>query len=217
MTGAPISSKYSKLRTIVHLVQDVSAIGGISGRVRNTVASARGRIIRHICLSAKGDPAAAALDTFYAEENEAEVLAFLGACHAIDTVVIAPNTVLRAFSPTIQEQLSRLPVLHMASGQLSFILQDTLALAVGTPGKPGQVELWHKYKDFTGEYVLHCHFLGHEDRGMMFNVQTVCKDDPTKWGKSTLDEAPECVPGNLIPASPKCPATAAAAASSASQ
>ena len=91
------------------------------------------------------------------------------------------------------------------------------SLAVGTPGKPGQVELWHRYKDFTGEYVLHCHFLGHEDRGMMFNVQTVCKDDPTKWGKSTLDEAPECVPGNLIPASPKCPATAAAAASSASE
>jgi FtsP/CotA-like multicopper oxidase with cupredoxin domain len=98
-----------------------------------------------------------------------------------------------------------------------YVWQDTLALAVGTPGKPGQVELWHKYKDFTGEYVLHCHFLGHEDRGMMFNVQTVCKDDPTKWGKSTLDEAPECVPGNLIPASPTCPAPAAAAASSASE
>lgn len=30
-----------------------------------------------------------------------------------------------------------------------------------------------RFLDFTGEYVLHCHFLGHEDRGMMFAVQTV--------------------------------------------
>ncbi|ANY77696.1 hypothetical protein BB934_05160 [Microvirga ossetica] len=129
MTGSSISSKHSELRTIVHLVQDVSAIGGISGRVRNTVRAAAGRDIRHVCLSAKGEPAAVAPNTFYAEGNEAEVLTFLGTCRAADTVVVTPNSVIRAFSPAIQEQLSRLPVLHMASGQLSFILQDTLALA----------------------------------------------------------------------------------------
>jgi glycosyltransferase involved in cell wall biosynthesis len=110
-------------------VQDVSAIGGISGRVRNTVSCAQGRSIRHTCLSAKGQPSAIAPNTFYAEDHETEVLAFLGTCHATDTVVITPNSVIRAFSPAIQEQLSRLPLLHMASGQLSFILQDTLALA----------------------------------------------------------------------------------------
>ena len=31
------------LRTIIHLVQDVSKIGGIPGRVRNTVAAAQDR------------------------------------------------------------------------------------------------------------------------------------------------------------------------------
>jgi glycosyltransferase involved in cell wall biosynthesis len=114
---------------IIHLVHDVSAIGGISGRVRNTVSSAQGRSIRHTCLSAKGQPGAVAPDTFYAEDNATEVLAFLSTCEATDTVVITPNSVIRTFSPAIQEQLSRLPLLHMASGQLSFILQDTLALA----------------------------------------------------------------------------------------
>jgi FtsP/CotA-like multicopper oxidase with cupredoxin domain len=70
----------------------------------------------------------------------------------------------------------------------------------------GYVLFRHRYLDFTGEYVLHCHFLGHEDRGMMFNVQTVCKDDPTKIGKARPFPQPECVPGNLTAAAPQCPA-----------
>jgi len=69
----------------------------------------------------------------------------------------------------------------------------------------GYVKLLHRYLDFTGEYVLHCHFLGHEDRGMMFGVQTVCKDEPLKFGKAKADGTPECVAGNLIPASAECP------------
>ena len=76
----------------------------------------------------------------------------------------------------------------------------------------GYVKMLHRYLDFTGEYVLHCHFLGHEDRGMMFGVQTVCKDEPAKFGKAKADGSPECVPGNLIDATNKCPATPAAAA-----
>ncbi|HEX9668914.1 MAG TPA: multicopper oxidase domain-containing protein, partial [Thermoanaerobaculia bacterium] len=98
-----------------------------------------------------------------------------------------------------------------------YVWQDTIALpAPAKIGDPPQSVLFrHRYLDFTGEYVLHCHFLGHEDRGMMFGVQTVCKDDPAKFGKPTLDEAPECVAGNLIPSSPVCgtpPAAAGAAA-----
>jgi FtsP/CotA-like multicopper oxidase with cupredoxin domain len=69
----------------------------------------------------------------------------------------------------------------------------------------GYVLFNHRYLEFTGEYVLHCHFLGHEDRGMMFNVQTVCKDDPAKIGKSKPFPQAECVPGNLIDAAPACP------------
>ncbi|HYH45697.1 MAG TPA: multicopper oxidase domain-containing protein [Thermoanaerobaculia bacterium] len=68
----------------------------------------------------------------------------------------------------------------------------------------GYVLFRHRYLEFTGEYVLHCHFLGHEDRGMMFNVQTVCKEDPTMIGKSRPYPQPECVPGNMIPRAPIC-------------
>src|SRR5690349_16527683 len=130
MTGSSMPPVHHQLRTIVHLVQDVSKIGGIPGRVRHTVTAAQGRPIRHVCLSAKHDPAApAAPDTLVAEANEADVLAFLSTCHATDTVVITPNSVIRAFSPAVQEQLTRLPLIHMASGQLAFILQDSEVLA----------------------------------------------------------------------------------------
>jgi hypothetical protein len=38
--------------------------------------------------------------------------------------------------------------------------------------------------NFTGEFVLHCHILGHEDRGMMQNVQVVCPTpNETSFGK----------------------------------
>ena len=77
------------------------------------------------------------------------------------------------------------------------------------PGN-GYVLFRHRYSEFTGEYVLHCHFLGHEDRGMMFNVQTVCKNDPTKIGKSKPYPENECVEGNMIPAAPACTVGSAA-------
>jgi uncharacterized membrane protein YgcG len=31
----------------------------------------------------------------------------------------------------------------------------------------GQVIIRQRYEDFTGQYVMHCHILGHEERGMM--------------------------------------------------
>jgi FtsP/CotA-like multicopper oxidase with cupredoxin domain len=59
--------------------------------------------------------------------------------------------------------------------------------------------------DFTGELVLHCHILGHEDRGMMQNVQIVCPQGPY-WGNPRPGQ-PECVQGNFIPAAKQCPTT----------
>ncbi|MGZ8780013.1 MAG: multicopper oxidase domain-containing protein, partial [Thermoanaerobaculia bacterium] len=41
---------------------------------------------------------------------------------------------------------------------------------------PGKVTIRHQFVDFTGTYVLHCHILAHEDRGMMQLVRVV----PTK-------------------------------------
>jgi len=118
-----------RLKTIIHLVQDPGQIGGIPGRVRNTVKAAASRAIRHVCLAAQSDPSDALPGALSASDDPEGVLEFLSTCHATDTVVVTPNNVIRKFPANIYRQLSRLPVLHMASGQLSFILQDTLALA----------------------------------------------------------------------------------------
>lgn len=70
----------------------------------------------------------------------------------------------------------------------------------------GYTKIRQQPTDFTGEFVLHCHILGHEDRGMMQNVQVVCPDtDEKSFGKPRAGQ-PECVPGNYTAAAPKCPA-----------
>jgi L-ascorbate oxidase len=56
------------------------------------------------------------------------------------------------------------------------IWQDSLNLPQPTAGTTtfGPSLIRQRFDDYTGAYVLHCHLLGHEDRGMMWNVQTVC-------------------------------------------
>ncbi len=63
--------------------------------------------------------------------------------------------------------------------------RDTMPLALAsttTPTDLGQVVIRYMPQNFTGGFVNHCHILGHEDRGMMQNVQTVCKPDATHPG-----------------------------------
>jgi FtsP/CotA-like multicopper oxidase with cupredoxin domain len=62
----------------------------------------------------------------------------------------------------------------------SFVWQDVVAIPPGkfdTTGvtllEPGHVKIRHKFVDFTGSYVLHCHMLAHEDRGMMQLVRVI--------------------------------------------
>lgn len=65
----------------------------------------------------------------------------------------------------------------------NFVWQDVIAIppAViidpknGEPPQitPGRVRIRHTFVDFTGTYVLHCHILAHEDRGMMQLVRVV--------------------------------------------
>jgi FtsP/CotA-like multicopper oxidase with cupredoxin domain len=71
-------------------------------------------------------------------------------------------------------------------------------------GSPGYVRIRQLPIDFTGEFVLHCHILGHEDRGMMQNAQVICPQGQY-YGKARAGAA-ECVPGNFIPAVKPCPA-----------
>jgi FtsP/CotA-like multicopper oxidase with cupredoxin domain len=47
-----------------------------------------------------------------------------------------------------------------------WVWQDVIEIPVG-----GYVRMRSRFVDFTGKYVLHCHILGHEDRGMMQLVE----------------------------------------------
>ncbi|HEX3578745.1 MAG TPA: multicopper oxidase domain-containing protein [Thermoanaerobaculia bacterium] len=60
-----------------------------------------------------------------------------------------------------------------------------------------------EFLDYTGAFVLHCHFLGHEDRGMMLTVQTVCPNNLAKYSATSLTQ-PECTFGQFVPALPDC-------------
>lgn len=81
-----------------------------------------------------------------------------------------------------------------------WIWQDTIALPQTTVATATPVTIRQRYDNFTGEFVLHCHFLGHEDRGMMQNVQTVCPEND-QYGSPRAGQ-PECVAGNYVPDSP---------------
>lgn len=63
------------------------------------------------------------------------------------------------------------------------IWQDVIAVPPSTldgegnvVGEPGYVRIRHKFVDFTGSFVLHCHMLAHEDRGMMQLVRVIPPD-----------------------------------------
>jgi FtsP/CotA-like multicopper oxidase with cupredoxin domain len=45
---------------------------------------------------------------------------------------------------------------------------------------PGKVHIRHRFVDFVGTYVLHCHILAHEDRGMMQLVRVVTPENYKK-------------------------------------
>jgi FtsP/CotA-like multicopper oxidase with cupredoxin domain len=59
------------------------------------------------------------------------------------------------------------------NGQWTTIKPGLMSVC-GCQLKLPTVHIRHQFDDYTGGYVIHCHFLGHEDRGMMWNVQTVC-------------------------------------------
>ena len=61
-----------------------------------------------------------------------------------------------------------------------YVWRDTNPLPVGKKigttncYENAAITIRQAFEDFTGAYVIHCHFLGHEDRGMMLNVETLC-------------------------------------------
>ena len=94
---------------------------------------------------------------------------------------INPFQIVEVFDPSIMDWPQKMPP--------KMIWRDTIAIPAGfykpvvqvpNPGNlkdykfvPGYIKIRHRFLDFTGKYVLHCHILGHEDRGMMQLIEVV--------------------------------------------
>lgn len=61
-----------------------------------------------------------------------------------------------------------------ADGEIRQIPEEERVWAdtVNIP-RQGYVKMRSRFVDFRGMFVLHCHILNHEDRGMMMNVEVV--------------------------------------------
>jgi len=60
----------------------------------------------------------------------------------------------------------------------TFAIPSGLAVTAGTTTTiiPGYFKMRSRFVDYAGVYVLHCHILVHEDRGMMFEVEVVANN-----------------------------------------
>ena len=81
---------------------------------------------------------------------------------------VNPFQVLEIFDPNATTQVEL---------EAPYNWRDTIAIPASktdlATGKitPGYVRIRSRYVDFIGTFVLHCHILDHEDRGMMQEVQ----------------------------------------------
>jgi FtsP/CotA-like multicopper oxidase with cupredoxin domain len=56
-----------------------------------------------------------------------------------------------------------------ADGQMTAVKVWKDTINVPADGSP--IVVWSRYLRFEGEFVLHCHILGHEDMGMMQRIR----------------------------------------------
>jgi FtsP/CotA-like multicopper oxidase with cupredoxin domain len=90
---------------------------------------------------------------------------------------INPFQIIRIATPTGRDTY------NVYSPPSNFVWQDVIAIppakfTTNNSGQilnvtPGRVTIRHTFVDFTGTFVLHCHILAHEDRGMMQLVRIV--------------------------------------------
>jgi FtsP/CotA-like multicopper oxidase with cupredoxin domain len=97
---------------------------------------------------------------------------------------VNPFQVVEIYDPNLPEGQKK----YTSPG--NHIWQDVIAippsiLEKDSSGKvivkdKGYVKIRHRFVDFAGSYVLHCHMLAHEDRGMMQLVRVIRKEDVGK-------------------------------------
>ena len=99
-------------------------------------------------------------------------------------------------NPTPENQAQRDVLIKkcLAPNEPPFVWWDTLAIPTalvdsngnlilkpdGSAALPGYFRMRSRFVDFTGKFVLHCHILGHEDRGMMQLVEVSARKTTAK-------------------------------------
>lgn len=115
-----------------------------------------------------------------------------GAAHPFH-IHINPFQVISIETPS-QPDPNKPPVYATYAPKDNFIWQDVIAIppaVVSKDGKqitPGRVRIRHAFLDFPGTFVLHCHILAHEDRGMMQLVRVVPADKYPNGCQGTIPE-----------------------------
>lgn len=71
--------------------------------------------------------------------------------------------------------------------------QDVIVLPPG-----GSATLWQRFSDFEGLFVVHCHILQHEDRGMMINILLVPSDNQDPAAYFNAEKTANCEINNQI-------------------
>ncbi len=88
---------------------------------------------------------------------------------------INPFQIIEVFDPQLMDE----PQVQQAP----YIWHDVIAIPAGSSTfpngssrsafTPGHIKFRSRFVDYTGKWVVHCHILGHEDRGMMQLVEVV--------------------------------------------
>jgi len=88
---------------------------------------------------------------------------------------VNPFQVLSVYDPNANEQVTL---------QAPYNWYDTVAIPAAKSTKdglvPGVVKIRSRFVDFDGMFVLHCHILDHEDRGMMQEVDIIDPKHPNQ-------------------------------------
>lgn len=69
-------------------------------------------------------------------------------------------------------------VFAIPSARAVFLPLQNGAAPTGSVTVPGYFKMRSKFVDYSGQYVIHCHILAHEDRGMMTVVEVVPFNTP---------------------------------------
>lgn len=72
--------------------------------------------------------------------------------------------------------------------------QDVITI----PPNNGSVTIWQRFSDFEGLFVVHCHILQHEDRGMMINILLVPNADQDPAAYFNAEKTANCQINNEI-------------------